>query len=461
MARNTNTMNIDINDDEDDTSHTKTHDITQPPHKQSPATQETTQTTVDEQRQDNERTNKKMTLRPRTNLKINTEIRRENEVEPISIRNPNTNTLNIGSSKDTNRTTSMFYTNIFVPSKETRHSARTKQLLAILQRIDSNFHILPFQDDKLPHISQPEMVPLDIEDLDHYITDIKRTETHLSFRFRGSYTLQKRQFNRTLIDNIRGTRNYVRQEKLNTEHTSEIGWLYGIHPNFCNRDKLNETLNRMLKTQYERWQNTESEEDIWKEDIKEKLKINIFPKRVWAMHKSNRIETKALSIECPRDIKQQIEKLITKVTMLDFFTEQYPHAMIIPYGQALRAFHIKLHDFIHMQNIINNTSKKFTLFHLRNLDHTENHDNKTLRQVIIQHLPKYEDGTSKILHITKGINEHDTVFTFDRHDADTIELYLENLDENLKEDFRDGIRSDNDSAKTRMKNFSNNTRKHM
>ena len=64
------------------------------------------------------------------------------------------------------RSTVLFTAMIFlVPNGKVQHVARVKQLLAIIQRVDKEFFIFPYEENKLAMITQPEQFPIEIEDL--------------------------------------------------------------------------------------------------------------------------------------------------------------------------------------------------------------------------------------------------------------------------------------------------------
>ena len=100
--------------------------------------------------------------------------------------------------------------------------------------------------------------------------------------------------------------------------------------------------------------------DMWNESLEESVKINIYQKKVWG--RSN-IYTRALNIECPTVIKDQIEQMITRVTMKEVFKKIFPEAMLIPHSKnALKAFQIDSENFINMKNSILHATTKFYLY---------------------------------------------------------------------------------------------------
>ena len=111
-------------------------------------------------------------------------------------------------------------------------------------------------------------------------------------------------------------------------------------------------------------------------------------------------------------MKDQIEQMITRVTINEDFKKIFPEAMLIPHNkQALKAFRIDSENFIKMQNSILHATTKFSLYNLTDMDTVKEMDDETLREYIIDKTPKLRNGKSAILHITEGIKKRrDSVY---------------------------------------------------
>ena len=137
----------------------------------------------------------------------------------------------------------------------------------------------------------------------------------------------------------------------------------------------------------------------------------MYQKKVWGR---NNTYTRALNVECPTVIKDQIEQMITRVTMNEDFKKIFPEAMLIPHSKkALNAFQIDSENFIRMKNSILHATTKFSLYNLTDIDIVKEMDDKTVREYILDKTPKLRDRKSVILHITEGIEKEETVFTFE------------------------------------------------
>ena len=163
----------------------------------------------------------------------------------------------------------------------------------------------------------------------------------------------------------------------------------------------------------------------------EDLKVNLFPKKIWSV-KQNRIYTRALSIECPKAVQKQVQILLPKITMSSKFRKTYPLTILVPYSRAIRAIRIDPTNFIEMQNNMLHYTCRYSLYNVISMEEETDHDEMTLREAIITKTPKLANGKSSILHITKGQEENEIVFSFDGTYRDEIESFLRNIDENLK-----------------------------
>ena len=63
--------------------------------------------------------------------------------------------------------------------------------------------------------------------------------------------MNKKPLNQSFTSGLK-KRYYVRQEKLNTEDKTELGWLYGIHLNYCSRNYVTKIVNEMLLKKLEK-----------------------------------------------------------------------------------------------------------------------------------------------------------------------------------------------------------------
>ena len=251
--------------------------------------------------------------------------------------NPPQNKINIVSNERTHRTTAIFSASIFIPPtcKEIRHASRIQQMLAILQCIDKTFTLLPIRNNNLPVLSEPTQIPPDIDDLEEYIFQVREISSHLNLKFQGSYTINPTTFRKELIQHKKDTRHYIRQEKLNYAKTSQIGWFYGIHPFFCNRDQLNVIINEQIRNQFKRWQLENKEDEMWNDEHETHIKVNLYPRKIYAWENDMKLHTQAMSIECLFCVKHQVEKLMTKISVSESFQEKYPLAIMVPFVQAL------------------------------------------------------------------------------------------------------------------------------
>ena len=113
------------------------------------------------------------------------------------------------------RSTVLFTATIFLASKEkVQKIARVKQLLAIIQRVDKDLFIPPYEDKNLAVITQPEQVPTDIEDLYMYISKVQERRNQLSFKFKASYTKEEKSFKSELYSRFKDNIYYIRQGKI-------------------------------------------------------------------------------------------------------------------------------------------------------------------------------------------------------------------------------------------------------
>ena len=95
---------------------------------------------------------------------------------------------------------------IFLASKEkVKNVARVKQLLVIIQIVDKDFFIVPYEDKKLVVITKPEQVPTGIEDLYMYISNVQEIRNQFSFKFKASHTKEKKPLSRSFIAGLKIT----------------------------------------------------------------------------------------------------------------------------------------------------------------------------------------------------------------------------------------------------------------
>ena len=93
---------------------------------------------------------------------------------------------------------------------------------------------------------------------------------------------------------------YVRQQKLNTEDKTELGWLYGIHSNYCSRDYVTKIVNEIIQKKIVKMLK-KSLSDTWNESIEKPIKINTYQKKVLGR---NNMYTRILKIKFPTLVKQ-------------------------------------------------------------------------------------------------------------------------------------------------------------
>ena len=126
-----------------------------------------------------------------------------------------TTKLKISSTERSQRTTAIFSDSIFIPPtfKVIRHAARVQQNLSIIQRRDKNFVILLSINHNIPVLSETTQIPSELEDLKDYFFQVRETPINLHLKLR----------------------------------ITQVRWLHGIHPFYCNRDNLAAMINKKYK----------------------------------------------------------------------------------------------------------------------------------------------------------------------------------------------------------------------
>ena len=227
----------------------------------------------------------------------------------------------------------------------------------IFSQVDPEALILPFDKGESSNkiLVPKDKIPSDQENLKMWFRcmEIKenakvKSQKSLVFRCRMAIVKTVKEIRDGLMKWLIANASSINFDRLYCEHTTTLGWLYGIDPDLHQRDKLN---NQIL--------------NIQEQNNKRVTKLALFPRTIYEGESGMKEKTRAVVIVVPTEIAPEARNLLFKWSSMK--KKYYTNAQLITFGKNEENPSL-LKDMITRQNVFKHNLTKRTLHELTLVD---------------------------------------------------------------------------------------------
>jgi len=235
---------------------------------------------------------------------------------------------------------------LFVGKNQVNVGLILKQMFDVWKEADSSVILLSHVDETNHDmmIDDTNKIPEEENLVKQYVAGLYTNNQRLHFTLRFSGHQELGAMKKKVFSWMGRNRSFTSIDKVKAAVVHTVGFFHHVHPDYYNRDSLKGQIREHIGD----WNNGDD--------------INVFPRKMWIMHNGQKVQTRALVIEAPKDNRESINR-----RMMSFSLNDFPNLIYVPFSHVTdEAYQNVMAEIFFQQNLYLHQTAKKTIYGISN-----------------------------------------------------------------------------------------------